>query len=76
MAVAATMDVYKQAMQTFLPTPTKAHYTFNLRDFARVVKGLLLIPPARMQDPDKFIKLWVHESYRVFNDRLIDQTDK
>lgn len=76
MAVGATMDVYKQAMTTFLPTPAKAHYMFNLRDFARVIKGLMLIPPPRMQDPDKLIRLWVHESFRVFNDRLIDEDEK
>ncbi|GJQ73710.1 DNAH3 [Trypoxylus dichotomus] len=76
MAVGATMDIYKQAMSTFLPTPTKAHYMFNLRDFARVIKGLMLIPPARLQDPDKLIRLWIHESFRVFNDRLIDEDER
>ncbi|XP_071052042.1 dynein axonemal heavy chain 3 isoform X2 [Onthophagus taurus] len=75
-SVGATMDVYHQAMDTFLPTPTKAHYMFNLRDFARVIKGLMLTPPARMKDPDKLVRLWVHETYRVFNDRLINDEDK
>lgn len=76
MAVGATMDVYKQAMTTFLPTPAKAHYMFNLRDFARVIKGLMLIPPAKLQDGDKLIRLWIHESFRVFSDRLVDEDEK
>lgn len=76
MIVCATMDVYKSAMITFLPTPSKSHYTFSLRDFARVINGMLLIPPARMDEPDKLIRLWVHETYRVFNDRLIDDVDR
>lgn len=76
MIVGATMDVYKAAMVTFLPTPAKSHYTFSLRDFSRVVNGVLLVPPARMNDPDKLIKLWTHETYRVFNDRLIDDVDR
>ncbi|KAF4087720.1 hypothetical protein AMELA_G00073630 [Ameiurus melas] len=60
--VQATMAVYKDAMEHFLPTPSKSHYIFNLRDFAR--------------DGDKLIRLWIHEVYRVFYDRLIDNEDR
>uniref|UniRef100_A0A4W6EBD4 Dynein axonemal heavy chain 3 n=1 Tax=Lates calcarifer TaxID=8187 RepID=A0A4W6EBD4_LATCA len=67
--VQATMAVYKDTMDSFLPTPSKSHYIFNLRDFARVIRGVLL-------DGDKLIRLWIHEVYRVFYDRLIDNEDK
>ncbi|KAK2854426.1 hypothetical protein Q7C36_006295 [Tachysurus vachellii] len=63
-------------MENFLPTPTKSHYIFNLRDFARVVKGVLLCPHTHMQEGDKLIRLWIHEIYRVFYDRLIDSEDR
>jgi len=72
----ATMHIYKQAMAQFLPTPSKSHYVFNLRDFARVIRGVLLVPSSCMQDGDKLIRLWVHEVYRVFYDRLIDDNDR
>ena len=62
--VQATMGVYKDTMQSFLPTPTKSHYVFNLRDFARVIRGVLLVPAANLTDSDKFVRLWVHEVYR------------
>ncbi|KAG7492071.1 hypothetical protein MATL_G00010690 [Megalops atlanticus] len=74
--VQATMAVYKDAMESFLPTPSKSHYIFNLRDFARVIRGVLLSPPTHLQEGDKLIRLWIHEVYRVFYDRLIDNNDR
>ncbi|XP_024913275.1 dynein heavy chain 3, axonemal-like [Cynoglossus semilaevis] len=74
--VQATMAVYKDAIDSFLPTPSKSHYIFNLRDFARVIRGVLLTPHTHMENEDKLIRLWIHEVYRVFYDRLIDEEDK
>uniref|UniRef100_A0A8D0CCX0 Dynein axonemal heavy chain 3 n=1 Tax=Scleropages formosus TaxID=113540 RepID=A0A8D0CCX0_SCLFO len=74
--VQATMAVYKDAMENFLPTPSKSHYIFNLRDFSRVIRGVLLCPYSHLQEEDKLIRLWIHEIYRVFYDRLIDDTDR
>eukprot|EP00794_Sanderia_malayensis_P008808 gene8808-9750_t len=74
--VMATMRIYKEAITNFLPTPSKSHYVFNLRDFSRVIRGVLLVPPSCLQDGDKLIRLWIHEVYRVFYDRLIDDHDR
>jgi dynein heavy chain len=78
--VCATTDVYTQSISNFLPTPSKSHYVFNLRDFARVVQGILLIKPKSLSDSresgNKLIRLWVHEVYRVFYDRLVDDEDR
>ena len=74
--VQATLEVYKSTVSQFLPTPTKSHYVFNLRDFSRVIRGVLLVPQTRMSEPDKLLRLWVHEVYRVFYDRLVDEGDR
>ncbi|XP_026560379.1 dynein heavy chain 3, axonemal [Pseudonaja textilis] len=76
MLVHATMNIYKMAMENFLPTPSKSHYVFNLRDFSRVIRGVLLCPHTHLQDAEKLIRLWIHEVYRVFYDRLIDANDR
>ncbi|XP_066246402.1 dynein axonemal heavy chain 3 [Euwallacea similis] len=75
-SVCATNEVFKEVTLKFLPTPSKSHYTFSLRDFSRVVNGLLAIPPSKMGDQNKFIRLWIHETYRVFHDRLVDDDDR
>ena len=74
--IQATMEIYKQTIANFLPTPSKSHYVFNLRDFARVIRGVLLVPSSNMKEEAKLHRLWIHEIYRVFYDRLIDEPDR
>ncbi|XP_040829844.1 dynein heavy chain 3, axonemal isoform X1 [Ochotona curzoniae] len=76
MLVQATKTIYRAAVENFLPTPSKSHYVFNLRDFSRVIQGVLLCPHTHLQDVEKLIRLWIHEVYRVFYDRLVDEEDR
>mmetsp|Transcript_39705 Transcript_39705/g.74534 ORF Transcript_39705/g.74534 Transcript_39705/m.74534 type:complete len:1860 (+) Transcript_39705:1-5580(+) len=74
--VDSSYELYTRMAQELLPTPTKSHYTFNLRDLSKVFQGLLMIKPFNCQRIDTFMRLWVHEACRVFHDRLIDIPDK
>ena len=74
--VNASLHVYLESSKNLLPTPTKSHYTFNLRDLARIIQGVLLVKPYDGFDGDALKRLWVHESSRVIIDRLVEQKDQ
>ncbi|EDV22455.1 uncharacterized protein TRIADDRAFT_50643 [Trichoplax adhaerens] len=73
---AATLTIYKQVVKTLLPTPSKFHYIFNLRDLSRVYQGLCMTVPEKFDNPKQFIRVWRNECLRVFHDRLISEDDK
>jgi len=74
--VDASIAVYSRIVVELLPTPSHSHYTFNLRDLAKVIQGILMVEEADLPDAATLIRLWCHESARVFSDRLIDNSDK
>jgi len=74
--IKATVDIYEQSIQTFLPTPSKCHYTFNLRDLSKVIQGMLMCPYDEIDNKDYCTKLFACEIFRVFRDRLVDEDDR
>ena len=39
----ATIEMYQAVVTKFLPTPSKIHYLFNLRDISKVYSSLLIL---------------------------------
>eukprot|EP00930_Biecheleria_cincta_P027502 TRINITY_DN19311_c0_g1_i1.p1 TRINITY_DN19311_c0_g1~~TRINITY_DN19311_c0_g1_i1.p1 ORF type:complete len:4103 (-),score=885.99 TRINITY_DN19311_c0_g1_i1:122-12430(-) len=75
-SVQGTIEIYNKCGDELLPTPTRPHYTFNLRDVSKVFQGLLMVKPMHVPNAESFTRLWYHELSRVFCDRLINMDDK
>ena len=74
--VKATVSVYNTILEDLRPTPTKPHYTFNMRDISKVFQGLLMGDKRKITSKALLGRMWVHESSCVFGDRLISVEDK
>ncbi|GIY65789.1 dynein heavy chain 9, axonemal [Caerostris extrusa] len=71
------LAIYLQSrmMSAFHPTALKFHYVFNLRDISNVFRGLLLSSSESLVKSEDLLQLWLHESQRVYRDKLLDQDD-
>ena len=74
--VQSAVEIYNEVCAHLLPTPSKSHYTFNLRDLTRVFQGMLLVRPVDVPDKEAWTRLWSHEIMRSFQDRLVDTEDR
>ncbi|XRB21521.1 dynein axonemal heavy chain [Pseudoscourfieldia marina] len=74
--VNSTVDMFGRVLVELLPTPSKPVYLFNSRDIGKIVQGILMIKPGPGVDKETMGRLWVHESMRVFGDRLVGDVDK
>lgn len=81
----ATILLWNKVKNTMLPTPSKFHYVFNMRELSRIFKGILqatkeTINKAAQIDKMKselfLVGLWRHECERVFVDKLVNNKDK
>lgn len=72
----ATIELYQQCKERLPRTPTKFHYTFNLRDLSRIYEGLYMCTVDKVTTKAQVIRLWRNECLRVIADRLIDPVDR
>ena len=53
----ATIELYHIVLLKLPPTPTKSHYTFNLRDITRVFQGIAMVKPTKLDNTMKMYQL-------------------
>ena len=71
----ASMVLLKEMVSKFLPSATKFHYNFTVRDLTSIVKGLMSSKANKYTEPADIVRLWYHEAMRVFSDRLISEVE-
>ena len=71
-----TMALFKWLREKMLPSPTKFHYTFTLKDLSRLFQGVLRTPKSTYTQDNVLVQLWRHEAERVFSDKLVNLQDK
>ncbi|NWR90162.1 DYH9 protein, partial [Furnarius figulus] len=73
--IALALGLHSKVATTFLPTAVKFHYIFNLRDFSNIFQGLLFSTPECLKEPQDLVKLYLHESNRVYRDKMVEAND-
>jgi len=88
--VDATITLWETVAKRLLPTPAKFHYTFNIRELARVFGGICRVAQKheykvianvsklkeKVSSQLFLIGLWRHECERTFVDKLVNMNDK
>ncbi|KAL2642111.1 hypothetical protein R1flu_009698 [Riccia fluitans] len=72
--VNVTIDVFRAIQRELLPTPSKSHYLYNMRDISKVFQGICMVGVT--VGKKGLVRLWCHECLRVFHDRLVDDEDR
>eukprot|EP00398_MALV-I-01_sp_L67-1_P000508 gene508-474_t len=66
----AALCLHAGVVSNFRKTAVNFHYEFNVRHLSCVFSGLLQARPAQFVDAERLVFLWLHESERIYGDRL------
>lgn len=69
--IKAALSLHAEVEKNFRKTASNFHYEFNVRHLTNIFQGLLVAKPEAIKEPDNLIKLWIHESERIYGDRLV-----
>ncbi|XP_051927996.1 dynein heavy chain 9, axonemal [Hippocampus zosterae] len=73
--VQLALALHLSVASAFLPTAVKFHYIFNLRDLSNIFQGILFSTSECLKTPLDLLKIYLHESNRVYRDKLVEEQD-
>ncbi|CAG9772248.1 unnamed protein product [Ceutorhynchus assimilis] len=69
--VNASLQTYLHVLQNMKATLNKSHYVFDIFSLSKVIHGCSFLKKETYDSNKKiYIKLWVHEIFRIYSDRL------
>uniref|UniRef100_A0AAR2JLJ5 AAA+ ATPase domain-containing protein n=1 Tax=Pygocentrus nattereri TaxID=42514 RepID=A0AAR2JLJ5_PYGNA len=74
--VQAAIGLHHSVIRHFLPSANNFLHLFSLWDLSRLFQGLLFSRPDRVRRSCDLVRLWLHESSRVYSDRFSDPADQ
>eukprot|EP00667_Euglena_gracilis_P000018 EG_transcript_18 len=74
--VHGSVEIFLRLKAELRPRLSTPHYTFNLRDLAKVVQGICMVSTRTCQTAHQATQLWLHENLRCFHDRLATPADR
>uniref|UniRef100_A0A672SZQ6 Dynein axonemal heavy chain 17 n=1 Tax=Sinocyclocheilus grahami TaxID=75366 RepID=A0A672SZQ6_SINGR len=73
--VQLALAFHQRVTATFLPTAIKFHYIFNLRDLSNIFQGILFCTSECLKTSQDLVKIFLHESNRVYRDKMVEDKD-
>lgn len=70
--IKGALSLHDKVSSQFRKTAINFHYEFNIRHISNIFSGILQTQPNNFSDTEKVIKLWFHESERIYADRLVE----
>ena len=69
------IEIYEAVSFRFLPSALKFMYNWNMRELANIFQGCCHANSDCYIKPEMLIRLFMHETERVYSDRLISEKD-
>ena len=72
----ASIKLHETVSKKFLPSAITFVYNWNMRELSNIYQGLTLARAEFYPKPITYMRLWIHECYRVFSDRMVSEEDQ
>ncbi|KAK1747725.1 hypothetical protein QTG54_001688 [Skeletonema marinoi] len=73
--VDTAIQVHEAVSSKFLPSAVRFMYNWNMRELTNIFQGLCHAKGDYYIKPSMLVKLFTHESYRVYADRLVTEEE-